>query len=244
MRRKRTEHTADIITCPCGTGVPARNYGSPRIYCSERCKGRYGSQARRAAGYRPPTGQPCAVAECGRPTQARGYCPAHYQRLLKGVPLDAPMRKRRERLDPCSIEECDTPSWARGFCQMHYWRWRNHGNAGPAESSRPGRPRLRTEQGYVAIYHPSHPNAKRTGYVLEHRLVMEDRLGRLLLPGENVHHINGIKDDNRPDNLELWSKTQPSGQRVTDKVAWAVDLLELYAPELLADKPTQLRLIV
>lgn len=96
----------------------------------------------------------------------------------------------------------------------------------------------------MAIYHPSHPNAKRTGYVLEHRLVMEDRLGRPLLPGENVHHINGIKDDNRPDNLELWSKTQPSGQRVTDKVAWAVDLLELYAPELLADKPTQLRLIV
>ena len=41
-------------------------------------------------------------------------------------------------------------------------------------------------------------------------------------------NINGIRDDNRPENLELWSKGQPAGQRVADKVAWAVDLLERY----------------
>lgn len=68
----------------------------------------------------------------------------------------------------------------------------------------------------------------------EHREVMERMIGRSLLPGENVHHLNGVRNDNRPENLELWSRSQPSGQRVADKVAWAVDFLRSY-PEVLAD---------
>jgi hypothetical protein len=64
---------------------------------------------------------------------------------------------------------------------------------------------------------------------------MEQAIGRALLPHENVHHINGVRDDNRLENLELWSSSQPSGQRVADKVAWAIELLKLYAPERLAD---------
>ncbi len=57
---------------------------------------------------------------------------------------------------------------------------------------------------------------------------MEAMLGRYLLPGENVHHRNGVPSDNQPENLELWVKPQPPGCRVEDAIAWAREILARY----------------
>lgn len=63
--------------------------------------------------------------------------------------------------------------------------------------------KIKQSLGYILVYMPDHPFAQATGYILEHRLKMEEKLGRYLLPSEMVHHINGIKGDNRIGNLML-----------------------------------------
>lgn len=84
------------------------------------------------------------------------------------------------------------------------------------------------KKGYIMRYIPGHPRGGARGHVFEHILVMEEVLGRYLYPNERVHHRNGVRDDNRPENLELWAKPHPSGARVEDLVIWAKEILRRY----------------
>lgn len=64
--------------------------------------------------------------------------------------------------------------------------------------------------GYVRVYCPMHPEANTWGYVYEHRLIMEGVIGRHLTKNEHIHHINGKRWDNRPENLQIMSPSDHS----------------------------------
>jgi hypothetical protein len=84
----------------------------------------------------------------------------------------------------------------------------------------------KNNDGYVVISRPGHPNSKKDGKLLEHTWIMSEHIKRPLRKGETVHHKNGIKNDNRIENLELWSHSHPTGTRIDDKIAWAKEFLE------------------
>ena len=163
---------------------------------------------------------------CDHPAKSRGYCSKHYREQLQAAKASAN--------ETCSAGECERATQAQGLCLMHYKRVRNNGTTelpqrglGPSHIL-PGYSRVKADGGYIRLANYSHPSGK-VIRIMEHRAVMEACLGRELTAEENVHHINGVRDDNRLENLELWSSSQPSGQRVEDKVAWAKEILALYA---------------
>lgn len=180
----------------------------------------------------PQAAKACSVPGCDRTFLARGLCRLHYRRLRergKVGPVGT-TRKKRDQSRVCSVPGCERSDLAaHELCSMHYWRWRKTGDVGPA-GKMIGSGSI-NPAGYRVLHRPQHPNAGKHGNILEHVVVMSEFLGRPLRKGETVHHKNGIRHQNDPDNLELWCKNHPSGQRVSDLIEWAIEFLKAYAAD-------------
>ena len=210
------------------------------VYARELCQPHYRRLRRHGDAFADlPIGRAlreCSVPACSLPADGRGLCHGHYQRWQRtgDVQEDVPLDRRRQP-EQCTVDGCDRAAHAKSYCGTHYKR---AVSAGDVQHDLPVR--VVTGEGWmshgywcVPVPHELRHLTNGETSVGQHRLVMAQHLGRALSPEETVHHKNGIRTDNRLENLELWSSAHGKGQRAQDKVAFALEQLRKYAPELL-----------
>lgn len=160
----------------------------------------------------------CKFDGCELRARSLGFCDKHYKRFDYYRKRGTQPKKWPEF---CVADGCGKKSRFKGLCNAHYLRKRRLGNENAPKVVSPKGSGHIDQGGYKIIY----VDGRR---LLEHRYVMETKIGRPVRPEETVHHLNGDRIDNRIENLQLWNRKQPAGQAVSDKVKWAKEILSLY----------------
>lgn len=202
------------------------------VYARGHCARHYKQLLRHGAVQADQAPLECAVQTCGRKAVTRGWCHGHYLRWSRQGDVRADIALARPQRDTCQHESCERGAHSAGWCRSHSRRIQLYGDP---DAGRPARVRTASggsiSHGYWFVTVPKGrrhlvPDGRTRDF--EHRLVMAETVGRSLLPDETVHHLNGDRLDNRPENLQLWNTSQPKGQRVEDKIAFAYALLRQY----------------
>ena len=174
-------------------------------------------------------------------------------RISKGLSKDHKFPERTEKCVECGLQIEDKKRWSVQLClncgkkayrraRLDQWNEKQKIAVRLKRGLSPDHPNLLkprgsghiTKDGYKTIHKRGHPNAKnRQGALGEHIFVMSEYLKRPLFKGESVHHKNGIRHDNRIENLELWHRGQPAGQRVEDKITFYKEFLEQYGYDVI-----------
>lgn len=146
-------------------------------------------------------GQKCSVSGCKNGAKCKTFCAKHYYRFMStGDVAKTPCDRPHGRRNICKIKDCGGIVEGFGYCHKHYKKFKKYGN--PLAGRPKGDGRF-TKEGYILLYKPDWKTARKDGYVLEHRYIIEKKLGRSLKKSEIVHHKNGIRNDNRLSNLEV-----------------------------------------
>ena len=151
------------------------------------------------------------------------------QNRVKYLGLDLSHFPTQNSRTKCLVGECNELSHGKGYCSRHYGFLKRNGD--PLKTIITGKKRY-DASGYVMLDRKDHPFVTSSGgRIFEHRLIISEKLGRVLLAHEQVHHKNSQRQDNRIENLELWSTNQPIGGRVKDLIIWAKEILSIYGDD-------------
>lgn len=171
-------------------------------------------------------GARCLVSGCGNRPKGRGLCDKHYQQWESGRDLGLQVPERGHDKTSlsyasatCKVIGCSNRPVNKWMCSKHSQQRDagiidEEGNILRAPLPNGRRPlNFRKEiSGYILVRAPKeHPGSRHDGSIYEHRLVMEKHLGRYLDSEEVVHHLNGVRSDNRIENLQLRRSREEHG---------------------------------